>query len=412
MGAIALSLPVLVAAAEFYVSPTAAVGGDGTIANPWTLATALTQPSAVQPGDTIWLRGGTYGGTFSSALTGTADAPIILRQYPGERATIDGGDSQGMPIFVVGGAYAWYWGFEVTSSDPNRISQQASSNPSDIGRGEGVVISQTPGSAVGTKFINLVIHDTRQGVSFWKEAIDSEIYGSLIYYNGWHGPRRRPRSRDLRAESRVGPSGSSTTSSLQFGQGLHAYGSATAYLDNIYLEGNTVVNNGESDHVQPAQHAGRRRCPGEQPHARRQSLYYPNGAAALHRSQARLRGTCSTLTMTNNYVANNSEFVCTGMTISANTFYGAVVGFNKTDFPNNSYLTARPTTNAVFVRPNVYEFGRANITIFNWDASELGRRRPDRHRISAARSRSAMQRTFSARSSPPAPTAAGLSRFR
>jgi hypothetical protein len=47
-------------AAEFYVSPNAASGGNGSFSNPWKLQTALDHPSAVQPGDTIWLRGGIY----------------------------------------------------------------------------------------------------------------------------------------------------------------------------------------------------------------------------------------------------------------------------------------------------------------------------------------------------------------
>ncbi len=79
------------AAADFYVSPTASASGTGSIGNPWKLQTALNHPSAVKPGDTIWLRGGTYtGAPFTSNLNGTSASPIIVRQYPGERATIDG----------------------------------------------------------------------------------------------------------------------------------------------------------------------------------------------------------------------------------------------------------------------------------------------------------------------------------
>src|SRR5437660_8680535 len=92
-----------------YVASIRSASGDGSAGKPWDLATALAQPSAVQPGDTIWLRAGTYRGAFTSRLTGTASAPIIVRQYPGERATIDGN-------LVLRGAYAWYWGFEITSS--------------------------------------------------------------------------------------------------------------------------------------------------------------------------------------------------------------------------------------------------------------------------------------------------------
>src|SRR4051794_17558684 len=89
-----LSLALLCAAlpartAEFHVAPDGRSDGDGSRARPWDLATALAQPPAVRPGDTVWLRGGTYRGTFTSRLTGAPGAPVTVRQAPGERATVD-----------------------------------------------------------------------------------------------------------------------------------------------------------------------------------------------------------------------------------------------------------------------------------------------------------------------------------
>src|SRR5512141_214652 len=77
-------------ASDFFVAPDGSPNGGGSQAHPWDLQTALSQPPAVRAGDTIWLRGGRYVGTFRSALTGTPAAPIKVRQYPGERATLDG----------------------------------------------------------------------------------------------------------------------------------------------------------------------------------------------------------------------------------------------------------------------------------------------------------------------------------
>src|SRR5713101_3332184 len=171
--------------AEFYAAPNGSASGDGSINRPWNLATALGQPAAVHPGDTIWLRGGRYVGRFYSSLTGTAAAPIKVRQYPGERATIDGfSPSASGNILQVGGAYTWYWGFEIMSSDPYRVSTSSSTSPPDIRRGGGVYTDQAPGHP-GLKFINLVVHDAAVGFGWWQDATDSEIYGCLIYYNGW-----------------------------------------------------------------------------------------------------------------------------------------------------------------------------------------------------------------------------------
>jgi len=74
----------------FYVAPNGSPSGNGSITNPWNLQTALNQPPGVLPGTTIYLRGGTYTGKFSSNLTGLLTLPITVRSYPGEWATIDG----------------------------------------------------------------------------------------------------------------------------------------------------------------------------------------------------------------------------------------------------------------------------------------------------------------------------------
>src|SRR5262249_23297434 len=108
-------------AADYYVSTTGTAGGSGSIANPWNLQTALSQPAAVHPGDTIWLRGGTYSaGSLGllSSLTGSAASPIVVRSYPGEWAKIDGAAvANGQdPMLTVQGAFTTYRDFEVMSS--------------------------------------------------------------------------------------------------------------------------------------------------------------------------------------------------------------------------------------------------------------------------------------------------------
>src|SRR5436190_10473156 len=98
-------------APNFCVSPTGSPSGDGSFTEPWDLATALAGPAAVTPGSTIWLRGGTYTNAaerrgFASTLIGTADAPIVVRQYAGQHATV-------RDTLFVTGANAWVWGCEV-----------------------------------------------------------------------------------------------------------------------------------------------------------------------------------------------------------------------------------------------------------------------------------------------------------
>src|SRR5262249_5954380 len=139
---------------NFYVSPSGSASGDGSIVNPWDINTAFrSKVSTVRPGDTVWLRGGTYGSgggtTFYSYLAGTANLPVYVRQYPAERATINGG-------FGIAGNYAWYWGFEVTNTNwgfPRTTSESGSfpsGKPSD-----GIFFVQ---GTTGCKLINLIVH--------------------------------------------------------------------------------------------------------------------------------------------------------------------------------------------------------------------------------------------------------------
>jgi len=81
---------VSVLAADFYVAVNGTPSGDGSLGKPWDLQTALNQPASLQPGDTIWLRGGTYVGRFTSVLTGLPSSVYTVRAYPGESPKIDG----------------------------------------------------------------------------------------------------------------------------------------------------------------------------------------------------------------------------------------------------------------------------------------------------------------------------------
>ena len=61
----------------------------GTKEKPWkTLAHAIEQ---LRPGDTLYLRGGTYYERVSTSIKGTREKPVIIASYPGELAVIDGG---------------------------------------------------------------------------------------------------------------------------------------------------------------------------------------------------------------------------------------------------------------------------------------------------------------------------------
>jgi len=205
----------------FYVSPTGSPSGDGSFTNPWDLATALAGPAAVTPGSTIWLRGGTYtdgpySGGYLSNLTGTASAPIVVRQYPGERATVT-------KFLVVQGGYTWYWGFEIVHTLPQVAPQLFG------------IDDQAPGA----KFINLVVHDaTGSGIFIWPQASDAEVYGSISYNNGRtdnldHGIYCQSQTSTLLRDNIVFDN---------WAFGIHCFDKPVPALQNIALEGNVAFN--------------------------------------------------------------------------------------------------------------------------------------------------------------------------
>lgn len=119
----------IVNGSQWFVTPAGSSSGDGSSANPWDIVTALNNP-AVQPGDTIWLRAGHYGaGTaasvLNSSLVGTPTAPIVVRAIPGQRVIIDSWlqvgccDQANNPAR---GSYTWFWGIEFAGFNTNRTS--------------------------------------------------------------------------------------------------------------------------------------------------------------------------------------------------------------------------------------------------------------------------------------------------
>ena len=375
--------------AGFHVTPSASTSGDGTSARPWSLAAAMSQPSAVQPGDTIWMHGGTYKGAFTSRLTGSPTKPVVLRQYPGERATIDGN-------LVVLGANTVYWGFEVTSTAAHAVDLMA-------------VNVQGP----GTKFVNMVVHDAGgNGFGVWSPAVNAEVYGSLVYNNG------RQRLDGVFAHGIYAQNSAGTQRFAhnvvfnQFGYGVHMYGSSSASLKGFLIEGNAIFESGRSASDRGAPNILVGGGSAAERVTVRDNALFSSTTDGTNVSLGWASGTSTNryLTATNNYIVGGkpalrvvrwAEGTVTGNTLyqagpwemvniqgstsglswSGNTHYksandgtGWIIGGNAYTFAG--FLTASrfgdsnggtaPTGTRVIVHPNQYEAGRANVIVYNW----------------------------------------------
>ncbi|HTC67144.1 MAG TPA: Ig-like domain-containing protein [Candidatus Acidoferrum sp.] len=357
---------VIAQAHDWYVAPNGSSQGNGSLTSPWDLWTALGAPAGVQPGDTIWVRGGTYSGTFSSYLSGTSSSPIVVRQYPGERATI-----AGMLVLGRHGDHdAWFWGIEVFNRGTSI-------------QGDGVTMSATGQSNPGLKLINMVIHDNQiNGVGFWSGAVQGEIYGTLIYNNGYDGcvgSSCRGHGHGLYVQSADSHRMADNIVFRNFSEGTQLYGTINAVRNNVTYEGNVFFNSGELSALNNGNFNSYNMWIGGDQISQNTKLinnYGYSSAPSGHNQYYNLYNSNNAI-VTGNYFFTPAPdrpgiFINstsnTGLQMTGNTFYGTL-DFTPSKHPNNTYLSQRPTGKDIFVRPNQYETGRANIVIYNWDLS-------------------------------------------
>jgi uncharacterized protein YjdB len=394
----------------WYVSPSGSSGGTGSAASPWDLQTGLNGGNGkVQPGDTVWLRGGTYPGAFSTNLNGTAAAPIVVRQYPGERATIDGGSValSGTDVLTVNGSYTWYWGFEIMDSNPQRNDPNAGTGTPL--RGDGVYVN----SAHDIKLINLIVHDTGHGTYTEDAAHNIEIYGWIIYNGGTESSARSDGHGIYIKGDGIGwKIARDNVIFTQWGFGIHGYAQSGTTLKQLVFDGNVLFNNGTpSDYENPNMQLGGSTI-ADNDTVTNNMAYYSPGVTSSANGNVRI-GYGSTVNGTavfaNNYIAGGTLTLDLGywsnLTARSNTILASTIVLAQHDpgsastqhwsgdmhyhdptaqawqFTGSSYTFSNweshsaaadqasatmPSAPQVFVRPNRYEPGRATIVVYNW----------------------------------------------
>jgi len=230
-------------AAEWYVAPGGKATNGGTQESPWDIASALNGRDEIKPGGTIYLLEGTYrrrpSELFDVRLKGVVDQPIHVRPVPGQRARIDGGLAVQSPS-----AHVWIRDLEIFVSEPvpdRPVS--AGSSPADLKRPWGGLHMH---GGANCKYINLIIHNCNQGISCWKGEINPEIYGCIIYDNGWIGVDRG-HGHCIYTQNDEGVKTISNcimTCPHDGSYTMHAYGSERAYVNNYLVTDNICYGKG------------------------------------------------------------------------------------------------------------------------------------------------------------------------
>jgi len=232
-----------ISAAEYFVAPTGTATNAGTREAPWDIASALDGNKKIAAGDTLWILEGTYKRRpkeqFEVRLIGSAEQPVQVRAEVGKRVTIDGGLAVQDPS-----AFVWIRDLEILVSEPQPTAPLSKgTNPPEFTRPWGGLHMF---GGKNCKFINLVIHECRQGVSWWKGSIDSDLYGCVIYGNGWPGVDRG-HGHCIYTQNKDGTkllSNCILTAVLKGQQTLQAYGSKNADVDNYLCEDNVAYDMG------------------------------------------------------------------------------------------------------------------------------------------------------------------------
>lgn len=379
-------------ASSFYVSSNAKITGTGSFSNPWTFQTALNHPSALHPGDTVWLKGGIYTNTydaqtsFNCKTNGTANAPIIFRNYNNERVTIDGQLLYSLYVGLGNSSYTWFWGLEITntaSTDRNH----------DIPGG----ITCT---AENIKFINMIIHDTGTGIDCWKTAKNSETYGCIIYHIGnnlLNGTNLEGHGHGMYLQNDTFGTKLIHNNIIfnTYGYGIKVWQTTTtAALGNFDIQRNIVFNSGAaSENLGGVGNNSRTHnffvvANGENNPVRNtvikhnytyadQTMPRPSvNAFGLNYGVLNMTLDSNVLMCQTRLGHNNTPIF--DASVKGNQIIGGIPpvygiylwGFTQADYPQNNFIPIVPTSGlSYFVLPNKYESDRSHIVIYNWDNS-------------------------------------------
>ncbi len=349
----------------FYVATNGKSNNDGSSSHPWDLQTALNQPASVHPGATIYVKGGSYKGSFTSKLNGTSSAPIKVKAAPGERAILV---NSGSPALCLGKtSNVYFWGLEITGPNTKRSPSRSEST-------YGVRVNQgAPSSNI--KFINMIIHDVQsQGIGWWQALQNAEIYGSLFYFNGTtqldHGIYAHNASGSKLFKDNIVFDNAS--------HGFHGYAETNEKgLNNFTLDGNTLFENGAIGYTTSSGKYGVLKrnilmgglVPTNNAVITNNYTYYSGKSGAS--LNLGYKGGSKNARVQGNYFMGGTFDIggsASSLAMAGNAVYapGGMSGFKTSSYSNNKWLSAKPGGVKFFVRSNQYDQHRANFTIYNW----------------------------------------------
>jgi hypothetical protein len=400
-------------AAEYYVATDGLPTAAGTIENPLDLTTALTSGnSPAQPGDIIYLRGGTYTPyPINIDISGTQSMRITIMPYNKEKAIIDGinGYDPGQEsILKIDGDHITLKDLIITCSDTDLWSDTCEDSPSDVNVKAGIY---TYGEA--SHIINCVIYNnTGNGIGSWT-GHDCIVYGNIIFNNGWGSPCRGMGHGIYFRSAGESKLIKDNIFFNAFANGIDGY-MGNGQINDCDVIGNVTFNAGACSHLE--EYAGALFMGGSSPlfDVRvNENIVYQDVNNPYKRAKSAVHFGMSSVNYDIEFHDNNVVGGSTGMTVQVLDVFDLLHNYIVSDpysifhnpphdngtsnwlgdnndwyslnasgyfidgewsgwqarglDANGIFIGANPTKNKVIIRPNEYEAKRAHITVFNWE---------------------------------------------
>ena len=246
-----LSVVTINAQQEFHVFPKShklnpgTASGNGSIANPWDLQTALSQTTAtVNDNDVILLHEGVYDGRYTSIIRTTDKSTFItVKPYKKNKVVLNGNiTSKSGSVLEVKGGNVIFQDLEITFLGD--FSRSAQNENFQVVNG----ISHVDGE--DCKFINLKIYNNPgSGIGSWKRTGGSVIDGCLIYNNGYMS-KVRGSGVGVYVQNQSDKIRYVTNNTIfnNYYKGIEVWsassGTKAEFVKNITLNNNVIFNNG------------------------------------------------------------------------------------------------------------------------------------------------------------------------
>jgi hypothetical protein len=392
------------ASAQYHVTATGTSEGDGSIDSPWDLSTALTATETVVGGDTVFVHGGTYVGCFDCNISGSPGANVVVLPYNKETVILDGNDtslSGPHEIINVLGDHVTIRDFIFTNSNPNRYEPTLITSAIYV-HGDYVSI------------INNIIHDNcGNAIGLWADASETICHGNIVFYAGWiktnsstgYGMYLQGEIGEKYISNNVIVKGSAV--------GVHAYGEGGAvtglnFKDNVFINNSAIgsddgIPNGYNFFIgQESRPPDKITLDG--------NVFYTDGIVTGNVKMGYAGVGGEILRFTNNYIVGGNQLIefspWIHLDVLSNTFIDGLDYFfivrmknEYTDVESNEYYGAQasdvpfynvdqqqqfaewqasgfdlngslsidyPSNNVIKIIKNDYEYGRAQISVFNY----------------------------------------------